>query len=206
MFTQKLSMDCSQEQYEKYLKAELEKMGYEEGNDLDGQYIHITNRYNNKAGVVNGLCSPNIEFFGRTYLGKFNADLFLALAAMTDDEFGGIGEYWIKTNGGMSFNEGELYAAIGFYGDSLPMFIDKNGSKNGILKDFFNKEFRKATVSEIMAKFGEQPKKDIFITLAFEKEPIWENCEKLIDEYEAILLLKSKGYRIFKQTTTLEEV
>lgn len=193
MFTQKLSMDCSQEQYEKYLKAELEKMGYEEGNDLDGQYIHITNRYNNKTGVVNGLCSPNIEFFGRTYLGKFNAPLFLALAAMTDNWKGNYGELWRN-------KEAEL------------RYINDWWKQDNVMGA--NNQWRKATVSEIMAKFGEQPlyKGAIAFEVTIDTAKLSEQIDTLKntiatkEEEQMVAHLKTKGYRIFKQTTTLEEV
>lgn len=189
MFTQKVSMDCTKEQYEKYLKAELEKMGYGASLARWGDDV-IVNNYSSENGLVGNPSRISNKFDNsRTYLGKFNAPLFLALAAMTDKVEGGYKEKITDGQGNWASLSPFGYCTI-INGDGADRYA----------------KWRKATVSEIMAKFGEQPKKDIYITLTFEKEPIWESCEKLIDEYEAILLLKSKGYRIFKQTTTLEEV
>ena len=137
MFTQKISMDCTQEQYEKYLKAELEKMGYGAslarwGNDV------IVNNYSSENGLVGNPSRISNKFDNsRTYLGKFNAPLFLALAAMTD-----------KT-GTLGYRE---YVTKEFDGSF--------GANMWGMQDFCHKGYHKATVSEIMAKFGEQPHKD----------------------------------------------
>ena len=97
MFTQKLSMDCTKEQYEKELKDELLKMGHEQSSaslwgNPDNMYIAtIYGLDNTGIGNVNRI---DVNYEGCQYLGSFNAPLFLALAAMTDKENGGYGEYW----------------------------------------------------------------------------------------------------------------
>ena len=214
MFTQRLSMDCTQEQYEKYLKEELEKIGYEESIMTDWSNCSaLVNNLGDNNGKMSNVWAVDVSAKGRTYLGKFNAPLFLALAAMTDKEYGGYGEWWVKTNGGYNFIEGEFYKTIGFYNDGGPMFIDKNGTKNGLVKWCFNSQIRKATASEIMAKFGEQPQRGtIEFEIALDTTGLSEQIDKLKntlvakEEEQMISLLKSKGYKIFKQTTTLEEV
>ena len=89
MFTQKISMDCTKEQYEKYLKDELLKMGYEEENtslwDVE-ENCFISNNYDGKLGYIGNITKRLSQINDRTYLGSFNAPLFLALAAMTDSE------------------------------------------------------------------------------------------------------------------------
>jgi len=98
MFTQKLSMDCTKEQYEKYLKDELEKMGYKESTMTD--WIKCTGIVNDLGGfdsAVSNVMSTDYTDRGRTYLGSFNAPLFLALAAMTDDF--GYGEWSVLKSG-----------------------------------------------------------------------------------------------------------
>lgn len=152
MFTQKISMDCTQEQYEKYLKAELEKMGYRFYSEFcNFSFPTITNCYNNSNDVVNELTIEGRKAFGRTYLGKFNADLFLALAAMTDDEFGGIGEYW-KFIGEttMECTKNKLYKANGSLNGYLP-FIDDSGHPNNTSPTLY---FQKATAEEIQIYFS----------------------------------------------------
>jgi hypothetical protein len=192
MFTQKISMDCTKEQYEKYLKVELEKMGYRE--DSCSQWHkreneYITNCYIGlgNVGNINKADIYNMANDKLTYLGKFNSPLFLALAAMTDKEFGNYGEYWIFTP------TGEPYIQ-----DCVRVV---------------NKRYRKATRKEIMAKFGEPCQRDnMTFEVTIDTTKLSEQIEKLENtlltkaEEQMISLLKSKGYKIFKQTTTLEEV
>lgn len=133
MFTQKISMDCTKEQYEKYLKAELEKMGYGASLARWGDDV-IVNNYSSENGLVGNPSRISNKFDNsRTYLGKFNAPLFLALAAMTDKEDGNYGEYIIGKESGL------MYRLVS--GDRV---------------EFRFNFIRKATVSEIVAKFGEK--------------------------------------------------
>ena len=86
MFTQKISMDCTQKQYEKYLRDELLKMGYKE---VDFGYNNnalniVVNNYKNTLGDVSNLGEDNESDNSRLYIGSFNPRLFLAYAAMTD--------------------------------------------------------------------------------------------------------------------------
>lgn len=132
MFTQVISMDCTKEQYEKYLKDELLKMGYEEQWMCWKRKIKIfTNAANGVAGKMIDIGEGGKERFNRTYLGSFNAELFLALAAMTDSEriFGY--REWAKQKGGNDFQ--------------LPQ-VGEN----------CNPYWRKATKEEIMKRFGEK--------------------------------------------------
>ena len=64
MFTQKISMDCTKEQYEKYLKEELLKMGYKEIsiNSWDCQeYQHIYNSYAGINGTLGTIHRDDLE-------------------------------------------------------------------------------------------------------------------------------------------------
>lgn len=129
MFTQKISMDCTKEQYEKYLKDELLKMGYKEDwifvwERRDNQFIRIDGK---NVGTIH---IDNLEQH-YTYLGSFNAPLFLALAAMTDKAEGNYGEYVV------GLKTGRFYRMKG---------------DEWILPE--HKHIRKATKYEIMAKLG----------------------------------------------------
>lgn len=139
MFTQRISMDCTQEQYENFLENELIKMGY----DISGVWgWHlgtdiITNIYSNILGKIGNTHKSDQKIckYKFTYLGKFNAPLFLALAAMTDSPtLCGYGE--IATNG-------VIYEAWIYSG-----YLDEP-------------YWRKASVKEIMKEYGkvksEQP-------------------------------------------------
>ena len=151
MFTQKISMSCTQEQYEKFLKDELLKMGYKEyqvEHSSWGEEGIIANNLSGEDNKISNLTYGLRNDWERTYLGSFNAPLFLALAAMTDKPEGNYGEYLFGTA------SGTLYKMIS---------TDKMSSKYYTL--------RKATVSEIMEKFGE-------------KKPIWKSCKEIIDKLE----------------------
>ena len=160
MFTQRISMDCTQEQYEKYLKAELEKMGYKEKScsqwhKRENEYI--TNCYIGlgNVGNINKADIYNIVNDKLTYLVKFNAPLFLALAAMREGSFVGYGQYIIREADGCFIKN----YGVGFYLSSRGFHI--------------------ATVSEIMAKFGEQPQKGkIEFEVTFDAKSFKESVEK----------------------------
>ena len=181
MFTQRLSMDCTKEQYEKYLKDELLKMGYKEHSINcwdDNKFYHISNNYNGYLGDLGTIREDSMEDYGRTYLDSFNAPLFLALAAMTDKAEGNYGEYVIGLNSGR------------FY---------RMNKDDRILLEY--KFVRKATKEEIMAKFG-----DVKIDEKIEY-PLDVTCKTDDESYfyatesQMISHLKSKGYKILKPKT-----
>lgn len=177
MFTQRLSMDCTKEQYEKYLKDELLKMGYQDRSvySWDCQkYQYISNNYMGGNGGLGTIHRGNLEVYNRTYLGSFNPELFLALAAMTDKAEGNYGEYVIVLRSGRIYKMDEE--------DKLP-------PESTLI--------RKATKEEIMAKFGnEEPMWESCSNII-------KNLEEI---YTAIELLKSNGYKIMRKTETWEEV
>ena len=200
MFTQAISMNCTKEQYEKYLKDELLKMGYKKIsiNSWDCQkYQYISNNYMGGNRGLGTIHRDNLEVYNRTYLGSFNAELFLALAAMTDSPMGNYGEYWTCISNNRYFTEGDIYKCIGFYYDKSRKFYDIEDNENGAKIEQLFKYFRKATKEEIMAKFGNE-------------EPMWESCSNIIENleeiYTAIELLKSNGYKIMRKIETWEEV
>ena len=141
MFTQKISMDCTQEQYEKFLKDELLKMGYKERSTsgwYDSNNYYFTNCYGDSEHEMGNISKSCVTDYDIVYLGTFNAPLFLALAAMTDKPEGGHGEA-ITNNSGMF---------ILTYNGQLRDINDRH------LETVY--DWRKATVSEIMEKFGEK--------------------------------------------------
>ena len=183
MFTQQLSMDCTKEQYEKYLKDELLKMGYKE-KDVDGSYwadnFVIVNNFVD-LGNVTQLSNANKNFCDRHYLGSFNAPLFLALAAMTDKAEGNYREYVIGLISGR------------FYRMGCNEWIQPEHTL-----------IRKATKEEIMEKFGnvkidEKNECPLDFTCETANGLLSHLCYK-IDQYH-ITALKSKGYKILKPKT-----
>ena len=185
MFTQKISMDCTREQYEKYLKDELLKMGYNDAYvTFRGRWEGlIANNTNGDMGDLGSLFSTSKLDYGRTYLGSFNAELFLALAAMTDKAEGNYGEYWRPIDIHLTYlNDWYMQGATRL-----------------------NQSWRKATKEEIMAKFSE--KEAILPTIAID---ITNNSDEKRcyygSEEQMIALLKSRGYKIMRKIENWEEV
>lgn len=183
MFTQKITMNCTQEQYEKYLKEELDKMGYEEfcvlWGDIASSHV-ITNCFCNRPGFIGSISHRGIKACDRTYLSSFNAELFLALAAMTDKDTSEYGEWLIG-------NRGE--------------YVRNNDGESWINFTYW----RKATVEEIMEKFGKQEPvylKDEFqklqekVTLALEKI---ERIEGALEKNNDILKVQKEEKFDFKK-------
>lgn len=223
MFTQKISMDCTKEQYEKFLKEELLKMGYIEKDMYWGRGILVfTNAANGVTGWMLDIEWGNKKGYDRTYLGSFNAPLFLALAAMTDNAEANYGEYWVCIKDNAWFTKDNLYKSIGVYHDKSPMFYDNKGAENGAFINHLFKYFRKATKEEIMAKFGKTENDTNYDAAREFAKYFCDNVTKLRaditlniiknaasdakEQLDAISLLKSNGYKILCKKETWEEV
>ena len=154
MFTQKISMDCTREQYDKYLWDELSEMGYKEaalGETFNGA---IVNNFGGRQCEITNCIKTDVHLHSRTYLGTFNAPLFLALAGMTDDARGSYGEYWTSLVTSRNFTKGKLYKQVGMR-EVWAEVIDDNGDKQ-ILGGINYGFMRKSTKEEIMQKFSEK--------------------------------------------------
>lgn len=106
------------------------------------------------------FCTPSHSRVGKnTLIEPYNPELFLALAAMTDDPEGIKGEWWVCTAGDMSggFTKGGCYQQVTPDMTHLRAFRDNNGIANGWGVNNLT-HFRKATKEELMAQF--QPKAD----------------------------------------------
>ena len=171
MFTQRISMDCTQEQYEKHLKDELLKMGYREIGLVWGFDKNIiVNNWAGYMGLLTSLTPSLKDYKGRLYLGSFNPELFLALAAMTDNpNILGYGEY--MTN--------EKYKILR---------INEWNEHSFVLFGC-----HKSTKEEIMERFGNN-KEPMWKSYS-------NTTKNLEEIYTAIELLKSKGYKILKPKT-----
>ena len=204
MFTQKILMDCTREQYDKYLKDELLKMGYDLGGAWGWQPSAntLTNFYNKNTGIIGCVIDNNRKVYNKEYLGEFNADLFLALAAMTDNPNGNYGEWWVYTSDRCAslwtFNK--LYKQVWCITQERA-FINDEGRQSGMHPN--NKTyFRKATVEEIIANFGNKISPTVQIESTKYMNGYGEYVELpsiTLTEQNAIELLKSKGYIITKQ-------
>ena len=94
-FIQPVSMRVTQEQYERDLRQPLLAMGYEEILISDFCLCPIlTNNYGNNMGLVSNTGNDTIKFHSRHYIHECNPEYFLAVAAMTSEDFGIVGEWW----------------------------------------------------------------------------------------------------------------
>lgn len=190
MFTQKITMDCTYQQFHDILEQELLLMGYEIQSISHWnlpENCFITNNYLDYP-VIGNIHHSQKGVKGK-YLGQFNPDLFLALAAMTDSAEGNYGEYWTGLN------------------------QDPNFIPSGLYRQEFNtgfiKYFRKLSPDEIMAIFGKPKNKPVnldnllnisekLINEVF-SEPLLKDLLTEEDEKLAIEFLKSKNYKILKK-------
>lgn len=210
MFTQKITMDCTYQQFHDILEPELLRMGYDIASTSHWnrpENCFITNSYFDCQSISN-INVAYITNEDRTYLGQFNPDLFLALAAMTDSAEGNYGEYWVALkNVYGDFTKGRLYKQINKI-NNYGAFISNSGEPSGDWPDNLT-SFRKATKEEIIATF-EQPKNkpanldnllnssEKLINEVF-SEPLLKDLLTEEDEKLAIEFLKSKNYKILKK-------
>lgn len=204
MFTQKITMDCTYQQFHYILEPELLRMGYEIESishwDIP-ENCFITNNYIEYQAIGN-INQSQKDAKGK-YLGQFNADLFLALAAMTDNPNGNYGEYWVYVKDRTT----KLYKQVRNMTDKCAFTNDKD-HQSGVHP--YNKYFfRKATVEEIMKKFNYPeyniPNLDNLLSISEKlinevfSEPLLKDLLTEEDEKLAIEFLKSKNYKILKK-------
>lgn len=184
-FAQLVSMQCTEEQFNKDLKSELEKIGYKNVDygplSEDQSYLVTSNNSKFLANQSKGL-------FGQYFIEKYNPELFLALAAMTDKEDGNYGEYWKNILGKGGFNQNDLYKQ---YTNSLeqPMAFGYIGGYATEGKDANFKHFVKATKEEIINFFT---KKETMIIVTIKKsdfKPLYDiACPEWKSKFNAFLI------------------
>ena len=91
-FTQPVSMQCSQEQFEKDLKEPLEKLGYIASNFGNFEYYpFLYTTYKGNIPIMSNSGMHNIGF-----INHYNPQLCIALSSMTDEPNGIEGEYFVS--------------------------------------------------------------------------------------------------------------
>lgn len=156
MFTQKLSMKCSCGQYDMYLKDELLKIGYKEICLSKYFTSFIVNNFGGNSGQITNVKEEDTLRYNRMRIEEFNSELFLALAAMTDEPNGNYGEYWTyikETNS--SFTKGRIYKQLQPSIECMYCFMKDYGGLNGYSNQNYQ-YFRKSSVEEIIANFGNE--------------------------------------------------
>ena len=149
-FITAVSMACTQEQYEQDLRKPLLEMGYE-GSHFDRfeNFPILVNNFGEVLGRVSNVEIESKEEHGRHFIDHYNPELFLALAAMTNEKYGIKGEWWVYTQGSFEcFTHDMLYQGLQSINHSFS-FLDNKGERNGCADSplYF---FRKATKEEII--------------------------------------------------------
>lgn len=151
-FITPIAMKCNEEQFNN-IKPKLEQLGYDAlqvfGFD---NFPYLVNNADNKNGTSTNVDNERKIQYSRTILEEWDEELFLALAAMTNKEYGITGEYWVFNKDSCDeFTKDELYKA-NFSINKLNAFYDNNGNLNGYSSNPLN-NFRKATTKEIINHF-----------------------------------------------------
>jgi len=150
-----VSMEVDKKRYERDLKQPLKELGYNEKNMGHFKHDHILITYPSANVVTNLHTLINFKSCGH-FIDHYNPKLFLALAAMTDEDLGIKGEWWKCVRDSLLFENKNLYQAINIDIKGLPEFIDNEGDINGFRKRVYHLEyfFRKATKEELIEKFS----------------------------------------------------
>jgi len=164
-FIQPISMQCTYNQFEKDIKQPLIQMGYQIGvlfcyNDSSNHYI--CNNQNSNLGRVANISDKYCQANRRYLIREYNPALFLALAAMTDFQYGISGEWWMCIQEDSSFTEGMLYKAATSI-DKTEALYREDGIQDGLHPK--NLEyFRKATFEEILIHYALYSTESFLIT------------------------------------------
>ena len=187
-----VSMKCTEEQYINDLKEPLLNMGYEERYKtlMDAELNILVTNYGSISGCISNVLNDRRHTEDRYFISEYNPKLFLALAAMTNDKNGNIGEYWKFIEDGWDYlwTKDKLYPQRR---DSIAKeraFIDDTVRLTGMYP--YNKDyFRKATKEEIINFFSTQESKEVKL---IDGEYYYCKCT---DDSEWIYIYKSMKFK-----------
>ena len=162
-FIQPVSMRVTEEQYLRDLRQPLLAMGYEEKNisDFDSSPI-LTNNYGDIMGVVSNTDEIAIKTRNRHFIPDYNPEYFLAVAAMTNDTFGIVGEWWKCIEDETHyFTNGKLYKCVEKYNNIFPTYRCNIFTKQGYIESAWHfRYFTKATLSDLINHFKPKTNKN----------------------------------------------
>ena len=169
-FTCPVSMKIpTQEQYERDLKRPLLEMGYKEGNVHSFERLpYLCTNVNRENLYYSNLREEDKLNHNRYFIDHYNPELFLALAAMTDAEYGIRGEYWVIDS--PYFKKQLAYKSIYVSPENIT-FVDDNGE----IRHFPIMHLRKASKELLIKMFNKNEEKMEenqcinFIKMAYEK-------------------------------------
>jgi hypothetical protein len=185
-FTQPVSMQCSEEQYNRDLRESLLAMGYNERNisNFSSYPMLVTNQGGGNSRLAN-LDYFNKLSYGRYFIEGYNPELFLALAGMTDSEIGNVGEWWTCFNHDSSgFKKGISYKQISNHIEHGLSLLDEENEPNGRTNARLN--FEKATKEELINQFTITKMKTITVNKTDAKklyDLACDNWKRKMDEY-----------------------
>lgn len=184
-----VSMECTEEQYINDLKEPLLNMGYEESYKTPMNAVHniLVTNYEGSSGCISNVLNNRIHAEDRYFISEYNPKLFLALAAMTNDENGNYGEYWkyVGTTN-LSFTTDEIY---------------KQGGTDGMYS-VDSKYFKKATKEEIIKHFKKEQTMEKFTISRSDMQLIYNiACSSWQPKITA--LTKTYADSVFGDTITL---
>ena len=149
-FITAVSVACTQKQYKRDLRKPLLDMGYKACQfDRFKDFPILVNNLDGEMGSLSNMLPSFKEEHDRYFIDHYNPELYLALAAMTNEKYGIKGEWWVYTQGSYErFTHDMLYK--GLQSIHCPFsFLDDKGETNGFADSplYF---FRKATKEEII--------------------------------------------------------
>lgn len=161
-FTQPVSMQIpSKEDFERDLKEPLEKLGYNTKWVVYGCKDRIL-LVSNFDDIHMDLANINFDRrfkSNRHFIDHYNPQLFIALASMTDEPNGIVGEYWVS-NG--LFTPLHIFKSCYTKDQSmLGEYNEKDGSLYCIIPTSYT---RKATKEELIAHFSKKECKEQCLT------------------------------------------
>ena len=177
-FTQPVSMQVTKEQYEKDLREPLLRMGYLELGVAEwvAAPVLVTN-YANTGFCISNTINEYKKRHNRYFVPEYNPKLFLAIAAMSNEEYGIYGEWWyctkdvkISSDGRIEYNKGKLYMGL----DNERIIYNSRGYNHDMRGNYRFKYFRKATLQELITNFTENKQENIM-----KKEITTEQFEEL---------------------------
>ncbi len=155
-FIQPVSMRVTKEQYERDLREPLLAMGYEEESITSFLYCPIIcTNYGGVGGELSNTEEGIKEHFNRHFIPEYNPEYFLAVAAMTNEELGIVGEWWKCIDGNLRcFTNERMYKCQKYTSGATPDFIDDEGDLNGYYHiDVHMTNFKKATLFDLINHF-----------------------------------------------------
>ena len=164
-FTQPVSMRVTKEQYKKDLREPLLRMGYLENVAAEWMIVPIlVTNYGNTGFYISNTINEYKKKHNRHFIDHYNPKLFLAIAAMSDVQYGIYGEWWcctedvkMSSDGRIEYNKDKLYMGL----DNERIVNNSRNENHYWRGDYRFEHFRKATLQELITNFTESKQENI---------------------------------------------